>query len=93
MIESEKGKLVAEEKYKHFRDLYKKLKLLLKEANSKVANYLHQLSFASQVRDSAWADSLHLRFETFRTWWRDPRRKMDLNIVHIEDIPYTNETI
>ena len=49
MIEAEKGKLVAEEKYKHFRDLYKKSKLLLKEANAKAANFLYQLSFVSRV--------------------------------------------
>ena len=49
VIEAEKGKVVAKEKYKHFWDLYKKLKLLLKEANAKATNYLHQLSFASRV--------------------------------------------
>jgi hypothetical protein len=54
---------------------------------------LRQLSFASRVRDSAWADGLHLGFETFRTWWRDPARKMDLNSVNIEDIPMTKEAI
>ena len=93
VIKAEKGKLVAEEKFKQFRDLYKKSKLLLKEANAKAANYLHQLSFVSRVRDSAWADDLHLGFETFRTWWRDTCRKMDLNVMQIEDIPCTNETM
>ena len=41
VVKAKKGKLVAKEKYKHFWDLYKKLKLLLKEANAKAANYLH----------------------------------------------------
>jgi hypothetical protein len=69
------------------------MKLELKEAKAKAADYLHQLSFASRVQDSAWADGLHLGFETFRTWWRDPARKMDLNSVNIEDIPMTREAI
>ena len=67
MIEAEKGKLVAEEKYNHFWDFYKKSKLLLKEANAKATNYLNQLSFMSWVRDSARTDGLYLGFETFRT--------------------------
>ena len=49
LIKAEKGKVVAEEKYKHFWDLYMKPKLLLKEANAKAANYLHQLSFTSRI--------------------------------------------
>ena len=61
------GKVVAEEKHKHFQGLYKKMKLQLKEAKAKAADYLHQLSFTSRVRDLAWADSLHLGFETFKT--------------------------
>jgi hypothetical protein len=69
------------------------MKLELKEAKAKVADYLHQLSFASRVRDSAWADGLHLGFETFRTWWRDPAWKMDLNSVNIEDIPMMSGAI
>jgi hypothetical protein len=69
------------------------LRLELKEAKAKVADYLRQLSFASRVRDSAWADGIHLSFETFRTWWKDPARKMDLNLVNIEDIPMTSAAI
>jgi chromosome segregation ATPase len=61
------SKVVAEEKFQHFNTLYKGMKLELKEARAKAADYLHQLSFASRVRDSAWADGLHLGFETFRT--------------------------
>jgi hypothetical protein len=72
------GRVVAEEKFHHFNALYKGMRLELKEAKAKAADYLHQLSFASRVRDSAWADGLHLGFETFRTWWRDPARKMNL---------------
>jgi hypothetical protein len=87
------GKVVAEEKFQHFNALYKGMRLELKEAKAKAADYLHQLSFASRVRDSAWADGLHLGFETFKTWWRDPARKMDLNSVNIEDIPMTKEAI
>jgi hypothetical protein len=87
------GRIVAEEKFHHFNALYKGMRLELKEAKAKAADYLHQLSFASRVRDSAWADGLHLGFETFRTWWRDSARKMDLNSVNIEDIPMTKEAI
>jgi hypothetical protein len=87
------GRVVAEEKFQHFNTLYKGMRLELKEAKAKAADYLHQLSFASRVRDSAWADGLHLGFETFRSWWRDPARKMDLNSVNIEDIPMTKEAI
>jgi chromosome segregation ATPase len=87
------GKVVAEEKFQHFNALYKGMRLELKEARAKAADYLHQLSFTSRVRDSAWADGLHLGFETFRTWWRDPARKMDLNSVNIEDIPMMKEAI
>jgi hypothetical protein len=60
------GKVVAEEKFQHFNTLYKGMRLELKEVKAKAADYLHQLSFASRVRDSAWADGLHLEFETFR---------------------------
>jgi hypothetical protein len=87
------GKVVAEEKFQHFNTLYKGMRLELKEVKAKAADYLHQLSFASRVRDSAWADGLHLGFETLRAWWRDPARKMDLNSVNIEDIPMTKEAI
>jgi hypothetical protein len=87
------GKVVAEEKFQHFNTLYKGMRLELKEVKAKAADYLRQLSFASRVRDSAWADGLHLGFETFRAWWRDPARKMDLNSVNIEDIPMTKEAI
>jgi hypothetical protein len=93
MERAAEGKVVAEEKFHHFNTLYKGMRLELKEAKAKAADYLHQLSFASRVRDSAWADGLHLGFETFRTWWRDPARKMDLNSVNIEDIPMTKEAI
>ena len=41
--------------------------LELKEVKAKADDYIHQLSFASRVRDVAWADGLHLGFETFRT--------------------------
>jgi hypothetical protein len=51
------------------------------------------LSFASRVRDVAWADRIHLGFETFRTWWMDPAQRVDLNMVNIEDILCTNEAI
>jgi hypothetical protein len=87
------SRVVAEEKYQHFNGLYKKMRLMLKEAKVKAANYLHQQSFASRVRDIAWADGIHLGFETFWTWWRDPAQKVDLNQVNIEDIPCTNEAI
>jgi hypothetical protein len=85
--------VVFKEKHKHFQGMYKKTKLQLKKAKAKVADYLYQLSFASRVQDSAWADGLHLIFKTFRTWWKDPARKMDLNLVHIEDIPCIGEAI
>jgi predicted nuclease with TOPRIM domain len=67
-----KGKLVAEERYKHFHGEHKKLTLGLRNAQAKAVDYLHQLSFASRVKDAAWADGIHLGFETFRAWWRDP---------------------
>jgi chromosome segregation ATPase len=43
------GKLIAEERYNHFFREHTKLTLGLKEAQAKVADYLHQLSFASRV--------------------------------------------
>ena len=67
--------------------------LELKEVKEKADNYLHPLSFASRVRDAAWADGLHLGFETFRTWWKDPSRKVDLDKIHLEDVPCTKETM
>jgi hypothetical protein len=88
-----KGRTVAEERYKHFHGEYKRMTLELKEAKAKAADYLHQLSFASRIRHSAWADGLHLDFETFRSWWKDPSRKVDLNKLHVEDIPCTSETM
>jgi hypothetical protein len=88
-----KGKVVAEEMYKHFQGEHRKAMLELNEARAKASDYFHQLSFASTVRDAAWADGIHLRFETFWTWWRDPARKMDLNQINIKDIPCTNEVI
>jgi hypothetical protein len=88
-----KGKLVAKERYKHFQGEHRKATLELREAQAKAADYLHQLSFASRVRDAAWADEIYLGFETFRTWWRDPAQRVDLNSVNIEDIPCTNEAI
>jgi hypothetical protein len=69
------------------------MRLELKEAKANETDYLHQLSFASRVQDLAWVDELHLGFETFKTWWKDPVRKMDLNLVNIEDIPMTSEAI
>jgi hypothetical protein len=44
-----KGKLVAEERYKHFHSEHRKAALELKEAQAKAADYLHQLSFTSRV--------------------------------------------
>jgi hypothetical protein len=70
-----------------------KVMLELREAQVKVVDYLHQLSFASRVRDAAWADRIHLKFKTFRTWWRDPTQRVDFNSVNIEDIPCTNKAI
>jgi hypothetical protein len=61
-------KLVAEERYKHFLDEHRKSAAGLREAQATAANYLHQLSFASRVRDAAWADGIHIGFETFRAW-------------------------
>jgi formylglycine-generating enzyme required for sulfatase activity len=87
------GKLVIEERYRHFQGKHKQTTLELKEAQAKATNYLHQLSFASRVRDVAWADGIYPRFETFKTWWRDPAHRVDLNSVNIEDIPCTNEAI
>jgi hypothetical protein len=87
------SKVVAEEKFQHFNNLYKGMRLELKKAKAKAADYLHQLSFASRVRDSTWADGLHLRFETFRTWWRVPAPKMDLNSINIKDISMTSGAI
>jgi hypothetical protein len=87
------SKVVAEEKFQHFNSLYKGLRLELKEAKAKAVDYLRQLSFASRVRDSAWADGIHLCFETFRTWWKDSTRKMDLNSINIKDIPMTSGAI
>jgi hypothetical protein len=88
-----RGKLVTEERYKHFHGEHRKLMHGLRKVETKAANYLHQLSFASRVRDATWADVIHFGFETFRTWWRDPAQKVDLNSVNIEDILYTSEAI
>jgi hypothetical protein len=87
------GKLIAEERYKHFLDEHRKLMHGLKKAEAKAVDYLHQLSFASRVRDATWADGLYLGFETFRTWWKDPAQRIDFNSVNIEDIPCTSEAI
>jgi predicted exporter len=62
------GKLVAEERYKHFYGEHRKLTLGLRKAQAKAVDYLHQLSFISRVRDAAWAVGIHLGFETFRAW-------------------------
>jgi chromosome segregation ATPase len=78
-----KSKLVIEERYKHFHGEHRKLTLELRKAQAKVADYLHQLSFASRVRDAAWANRIHLGFKTFRAWWRDPAQRVDLNSVNI----------
>jgi chromosome segregation ATPase len=43
------SRLVAEEKFHHFNALYKGMRLELKKAKGKAADYLHQLSFASRV--------------------------------------------
>jgi chromosome segregation ATPase len=59
-------KLIAEERYKYFRDEHRKSTHGLRKAESKAADYFHQLSFASRIRDAAWADGLYLGFETFR---------------------------
>jgi hypothetical protein len=87
------SKVVAEEKFQHFNSLYKGMRLELKEAKAKATKYLHHLSFASRVQDLAWADGIHLSFETFKTWWKDPAWKMDLNSVNIKDIPMTSGAI
>ena len=86
-------KVVAKERYNHFQGEYKKVMFELKDIKAKADDYLHQLSFASRVRDVAWADGLHLGFKTFRTWWKDPSRKIDLHQLHVEDIPCTRETL
>ena len=86
-------KVIAEERYKHFQGEYKKVMLELKDAKAKADDYLHQLSFSLRVRDADWVNGLHLRFETFRTWWKDPSRKVDLDRLHVEDIPCTSETL
>jgi hypothetical protein len=67
VIKAKKSKVVAEEKFNHFQGKYKKMRLQLKEAKVKAANYLRQLSFASMIRDFTWTDGLHLGFETFKT--------------------------
>ena len=67
--------------------------LELKEVKAKADDYLHQLSFVSRVRDVAWVDGLHLGFEMFRTWWKDPSRKVDLDKMLVEDVPCTSETM
>jgi hypothetical protein len=87
------GKVMAKEKYQYFNGLYKKMRLQLKETKGKATDYLHQLSFASRFWDSTWAEGLHLNFETFKTWWKDPARKIDLNRVNIKDIQCTGEAI
>jgi chromosome segregation ATPase len=56
------GKLVAEERYNHFQGKHRKATLKLRKSQTKAVDYLHQLSFASRVRDAAWADGIHLRF-------------------------------
>jgi hypothetical protein len=86
-------KLIAEERYKYFRDEHRRLAHGLRKAEAKAADYFHQLSFASRVRDAAWADGLYLGFETFRTWWKDPAQRIDLNSVNVEDVPCTSEAI
>ena len=91
--QAEKCKTITEEKYQHFRGKYTKIRIQLKEAKAKAAKYLCQLSFASWVQDSAWANGLHLGFETFKAWLKDPAQKIDLDSVNIEDIPCTSETI
>ena len=72
MAKAEKSQAIAEEKFQHFQGKYKKMRLQLKEAKAKAANYLCQLSFTSMIRDSTWADRLHLGYKTFKTWLKDP---------------------
>ena len=67
--------------------------LELKDIRAKADDYLHQLSFASRVQDVAWVDGLYLGFEIFRTWWKDPSRKIDLEKLKVEDVLCTNETM
>jgi hypothetical protein len=88
-----RGRVVAEERYKHFQGEYKKMVVQLKDAKAKADDYLHQLSFASRVQNAAWSDGLHLGFETFRTWWKDSSWKIDLDQVNVEDVPCTSETM
>jgi hypothetical protein len=85
------GKVVAEEKFQHLQGD----EAGIEGGQGKGGRLLTSvvLHLASSVRDSAWADGIHLGFETFRTWWRDPVRKMDLNSVNIEDIPMMSEAI
>ena len=47
------GKIIADERYKHFQGEHRRVTLELKEVKAKVDDYLHQLSFASRVRDAA----------------------------------------
>jgi chromosome segregation ATPase len=63
------------------------------DAESRAVNYLKQLSHASRIRDTAWADGIILGFETFHSWWSDPARIVDLNEVVGEDIPCSNEAL
>jgi hypothetical protein len=87
------GKLIAEEMYQHFLDEHRKLMHGLKKAEAKAADYFHQLSFASRVRDAVWPMDCILGLRLFRTWWIDPAQRIDLNSVNIEDILCTSEAI
>jgi hypothetical protein len=42
-------KVVAKLKFQYFNSLYKGMRLELKEAKAKAADYLHQLSFALKI--------------------------------------------
>ena len=45
------------------------------------------------MQDATWANGLYLGFETFRTWGKDPSRKIDLDKLKVKDVPCTNETM
>ena len=81
-----KATVIAEEKLKFFNSKYVKARAQLKKAKAQAANYLRQLSFASWVWNSVFADELILGFETFRTWAKDPTHSINLDEVNIEDI-------
>jgi hypothetical protein len=77
---------IVEEKFKFFKGKYVQARAQLKEIKARATNYLRQLSFASWIQDSTWADGLLLHFETFQTWTKDPARNIDLDEINGKDI-------